>query len=112
VNHVLAAAAKDNGVAVCFEFQPLMFSHARHRTEMFSKMLEAAKYLRKAGASVAICSGAQDPMDMRDWSVLTSFGRLLGFGDTMIQDGFSGKRVLENRKRLSGKWIMPGVEVE
>jgi ribonuclease P/MRP protein subunit RPP1 len=112
VNHVLAAAAKDNEVAVCFEFQPLMFSHARHRTELFAKMLEAAKYLRKAGAPVAIGSGGQSPMDLRDWGMLTSFGRLLGLGDAMVQEGFSGRRVLENRRRLSGKWVMPGVEAE
>jgi ribonuclease P/MRP protein subunit RPP1 len=112
INHVLAAAAKENGVAVCFEFQPLMFSHGRQRTELFSRMLEAAKYLRKARAPIAIGSGGQDPMDIRDPSVLASLGRLLGFQDDAIKKAMSDERVLENRKRLGGKWVMPGVEVE
>jgi RNase P/RNase MRP subunit p30 len=75
-------------------------------------MLEFAKFIRKAKAPMAIGSGAQMPMDMRDPGELASFGRLLGLQDNEINDGFSGKMALENRKRLSGKWIMPGVEVE
>lgn len=112
INHVLAKIGKENNVAVCFELQPLMFSHGRQRTDMFQKMLEAARYLRKAKAPIAIGSGAQMPMDLRDCGELASFGRLLGFDDSQIKAAMSGDRILENRKKLSGKWIMPGVETE
>ncbi len=112
MNHVLANLSKENDVAICFELSPLMFSHGRQRTELFGRMLDAAKFLRKSKAPVAIGSGAQMPMDIRDFGELVSFGRLLGFGDKTISEAMSGKRVMDNRKRLSEKWIMPGVEVE
>jgi len=112
VNHVLANLAKENNVAVGFELQPLMFSHGRQRTELFGRMLECAKFVRKARAPFIISSGSQMPMDMRDCGELTSFGRLLGFQDDVIKKAMSGEMILENRKRLSGKWVMPGVDVE
>jgi len=112
MNHVLANLAKENGVAVGFELQPLMFSHGRQRTDLFQRMLECAKFVRKARAPFAISSGSQMPMDMRDSGELMSFGRLLGFQDDAIKQAMSDARLLENRKRLGGKWVMPGVEVE
>ncbi|MBM3304193.1 MAG: hypothetical protein FJY76_03775 [Candidatus Aenigmarchaeota archaeon] len=111
MNHVLAALAKENNVAVAFELQPLIFSHGRQRTDLFQRMLECAKFVRKARAPFALSSGAQMPMDMRDPGELMSFGRLLGFQDNEIKKAMSDVRVTENRKRLSGKWIMPGVEM-
>ena len=112
MNHVLAGLAKENNVAVGFELQPLMFSHGRQRTDLFQRMLECAKFVRKAKAPFAIGSGAEMPMDMRDHGELSSFGRLLGFQDDAIKKAMSDAIVAENRKRLSGKWIMPGVEVQ
>jgi len=112
MNHILANLAKENNVAIAFELQPLIFSHGRQRTELFGRMLECAKFVRKAGAPFVIASGAQMPMDMRDPGELTSFGRLLGFHDSEIKKAMSDRIVLENRKRLSGKWVMPGVEIQ
>jgi ribonuclease P/MRP protein subunit RPP1 len=112
MNHVLASIAKENNVAPCFELQPLMFSHGRQRTELFQSMLEAAKFIRNARAPFVISSGAQMPMDMRDPGELTSLGRLLGFDDSSIRKALSGTIIEENRKRLGGKWVMPGVEIE
>jgi len=111
INHVLAELARENNVAVCFELQPLMFSHGRQRTELFGRMLECAKFVRKARAPFAISSGAQSPMDIRDFGELLSFGRLLGFQDDTIKKAMSDGIISENRRRLGKKWIIPGVEL-
>jgi RNase P/RNase MRP subunit p30 len=53
-----------------------------------------------------------DPYDIRAPADIVSFGRVLGFRDPAIKAAMSDSVLKENRKRLSGKWIMPGVELE
>ena len=112
INHVLARLAKKNGVAIGFDFNQLMTSYRLGRIQEFSAMVETARQVSKAGAPLVLTSGAQDPWDMRSPSELMAMGRLLGLNGTEIRRGLSDGIVRENRKRLSGKWVMPGVEVE
>jgi ribonuclease P/MRP protein subunit RPP1 len=112
INHVLARLAKKNGVAIGFDFNQLMSSYRLGRIQEFSCMVEAARQVSKARAPLVLTSGAQDPWDMRSPSELMAMGRQLGFSGTEIRKGLSDSMVRENRKRLSGKWVMPGVEVE
>ncbi len=112
INHVLARLAKKNNVAICFDFNQLMCSYRLGRIQEFSAMSEAARAVRRFGAPFVLASGARDPWDMRSPSELIAMGRLLGFTDADAKRGLSGQMVRENRKRLSGKWVMPGVEIE
>ena len=111
VNHVVARLAKKNNVAILFELEPLMHAAKRGRSELFERYERTARLLRKYHAPFVIASGARSAWDLRGPSELVSFGRLLGFDDKQIQESMSGNMIRENRKRLSGKWVMPGVEV-
>ena len=112
LDHVMVKLAEKNNVAVCFDFHGLLVSSRRGRVQAMNSMLEAARLVRKLKAPFIIASGAVEPYGMRSQSDLISFGRSLGFRDPEIKRAMSGRIVSENRKRLSGKWIMPGVEVE
>lgn len=112
INHVLARLARKNGVAIGFDMNQLMTSYRLGRVQEFSSMVETAKQVRKAGASFIITSGARDVWDMRSPSELIAFGRQLGFTEGQARSGLTDGIVRENRKRLSGKWVMPGVEIE
>jgi ribonuclease P/MRP protein subunit RPP1 len=112
MDHVTAKMAAKNNVAVLFDFHELMTSSRRTRVQVMNNMLEAAKLVRKFRAPFAISSGAMESYDLRAPSDLMSFGRVLGFQDPAIKGAMSGAMVTENRKRLSGKWVMPGVEME
>ncbi len=112
LDHVMAKLAAKNDVSVCFDFHGLLVSSRRGRVQVMNSMLEAAKLVRKFKAPFVMASGAVEPYCMRSPSDLISFGRSLGFRDPEIKRAMSGRIVSENRKRLSGKWVMPGVEVE
>jgi ribonuclease P/MRP protein subunit RPP1 len=112
INHVLARLARKNGVAIGLDLNQLMNSYRLGRIQGFSAMAEAAGAARRFGAPITLTSGARDPWDMRSPSELIAMGRLLGLTEAEARQGLSDSMVRENRKRLSGKWIMPGVEIE
>ncbi len=112
LDHVMVKLAAKNNVSVCFDFHGLLVSSRRSRVQLMNSMLEAAKLVRKFKAPFVMASGAVEPYDLRSASDLLSFGRTLGFRDPEIKNAMSDRIVSENRKRLSGKWVMPGVEVE
>jgi ribonuclease P/MRP protein subunit RPP1 len=112
INHVLARLAKKNGVAIGFDLGRLIASYRLGRIQEFSSMAETAKIVRRFGAPFVLTSGAREPWDMRSPSELLALGSQLGFTEKESRRGLSGGMVRENRKRLSGKWIMPGVEIE
>jgi ribonuclease P/MRP protein subunit RPP1 len=112
LDYVMARIARKNNVAVQFDFSGLLMSNKRTRVGVMARFLEAAKLVRKYSSPFVLTSGAMDPYDIRAPADLVSFGRVLGFRDPAIKVAMSDTILKENRKRLSGKWIMPGVELE
>lgn len=110
LDEVMVKLAKENNVSICFDLHPMLVSSRSGRVQVMDSMLDAAGLVKKLKAPFVISSGAIEPYDLRSASDLTSFGRVLGFGDPEIKKAMSGGMVAENRKRLSGKWVMPGVE--
>jgi ribonuclease P/MRP protein subunit RPP1 len=112
IDYVMAKLAKKNNVAIGFEFRSLLQSSGEDRSRLFSRMRGSAKIVRKVGAPFLITSGAMSEWDMRAPSELIAFGRELGFETPRITKAISAGLIEENRQRLGGKWVMPGVEVE
>lgn len=112
LNHIMAKLAAKNNVSIGFEFGDILHSYEKGRTKILSMFLEAAKLVRKFRAPFVLTSGALSPWDLRAPSELQAFGRILGFKDPDIRKALGSGIVEENRKRLSGKWVMPGVEIE
>jgi ribonuclease P/MRP protein subunit RPP1 len=110
-NHVLAGLAKKNRVSVAFSLRPMIDSWKGKRAGVFSKLSGIAADVRRGKCNFVLTSGALSEWDLRAPSELESFGRLLGFARP--DEGLGGERLAENRKRIfSGKWVMPGVEIE
>ncbi len=112
INHILARIAAKNNVAICFEFGKLLRSSGKTRAKIFSSYVETAKFVRKYNAPFVISSGALSKWELRSPSELISFGKLLGFEEPEIKRALSGDVIKENEKRISVKWVMPGVEIE
>lgn len=112
LNHIMVKLAAKNRVSIGFEFGDILHSHEKGRARILSMLLHAAKLVRKFRAPFILTSGALSPWDMRAPSELQAFGRVLGFKDPEIRKALGSGILEENRKRLSGKWVMPGVEVE
>lgn len=112
LDHVMAALARKNSVSVEFNFGELLRSYKKGRTEILSHLMKNAKLARKYKAPFTITSGALSAWGLRSASELNAFGKILGFTEPQIRKALSENLLAENRKRLSGKWIMPGVEIE
>ena len=112
IDYVSAKIAKKNNVAIELGFKDLSFSHKTTRERRYSNYLDIAKIVKKSRAPFVLTSYAFSPWDLRSPNDLMSFGTTMGFGKPECKRAVSDKIVKENRKRLSGKWIMPGVELE
>ncbi len=112
IDHVMVKLAAKNNVALGFDFRQLLHSSGVQRSRIFSRMRENAKLVKKFRAPFVITSGSVSEWDMRAPFELTAFGRLLGFEEPAIKEALSGKMIENNRKKLGGKWVQPGVEVE
>ena len=112
VDFVMAKTAKKNNVSIAFNFSDILHSSLEDRGRIFSQMMKNAQCVRKAGAPFMIISGAESEYGLRSQSEFISFGKLLGFDEAAVKRVTSPVLIEENRKRLSGKWISPGVEVE
>ena len=112
IDHVMAKLAAKNNVTIEFNFRQLLLSYGKSRSEYFAKLEKNAKLVRKYRAPFVLTSGAVSCWDLRSPSELISFGKLLGFDSKKVKSSLFGGIIENNRKRLSGKWIMPGVEIE
>jgi ribonuclease P/MRP protein subunit RPP1 len=112
LNHISARLAHKNNVSIGIDFRDLLYSYKRDRTKIFKNMLIASKLIRKYRSPFVLSSGALSPFDLRGRDSLKTFGNLLGFAGNQVNHALSDKIINENRKRLSKKWIMPGVEIE
>ncbi len=111
IDHTMVRLAKKNNVAIEFSMSDLIQSSRVGRARLIHSMLENAKLVKKYAAPFVLTSGAFDEWGLRSPSELTALGKVLGFQDPEIKKALSGAMLKENRKRLSGKWVMPGVEI-
>lgn len=109
---VMAKLVRENNVSIEFNFRNLLQSYDKSRSDVFSNMLENAKLVRKYKAPYILTSGAVEPYGVRSPSDLLSFGNVLGLPPKTSKKSLSPGIIMENRKRLGKKWIMPGVELE
>jgi ribonuclease P/MRP protein subunit RPP1 len=112
MNHILARLGAKNNVAVCFDLWEIVQAYKKTRSNLLTAMMETARFVRKYKCPFVLSSGAMSEWDMRGASELIAFGKFLGFQEDQCRKALSGSILAENRKRLSGKWVMPGVEVE
>ncbi len=111
LDQVMIKLAKKNNVAIEFGLNDVIYSYKKTRASVLKNLLYNAKLVRKYKVPFILTSGSWSPWNLRAASDLLSFGKYLGFQDPEIKKAFSGEKLFENRKKLSGKWIMPGVEV-
>jgi len=112
INHILARLGAKNNVAICFDLLEIIQAYKKTRSNLLSGLMETARFVRKYKCPFVLSAGALGEWDMRASSELIAFGKFLGFQEGQCRKALDGSLLRENRKRLSGKWVMPGVEVE
>lgn len=115
IDHVVARNAAQNGVALEINIGELLATFRRVRSHVLNHMSHNVLLCKKFGASVVITSGAKDEWGLRDPRALAALGQLLGL---TLEEAVRAvgelceARVVTNRKKLEGKILYKGVEVE
>jgi len=109
-DHVMCKLAVKNSVSIEFRFLDLLQSYSKTRSRLLANFIRNAGLVRKFGVPFVVTSGAMSKWDMRSPHDLMIFGRILGFQDPELKNAMSSALVEENRKKLSGKKVMQGVE--
>ena len=107
-DYVMAKLAKENEVAIGFDFSEILHKSKSERAKILSRMLDVAKLVKKYKLDFLIFSGARSCYDLRSPSEFRSFGRILGFQDPEIKKSLSGYLVKSNREKIQ-KQIAKGI---
>lgn len=115
IDHIVAKSAAQNGVALELNMGELLMTYRRVRSHILNHMERNVMLCKKFGTPIVITSGARDAWGVRDPRELAALGRMLGLTLEESMRAVSEAceaRITTNRKKLAGKILYKGVEVE
>ncbi|SNR41648.1 RNase P subunit p30 family protein [Halorubrum vacuolatum] len=110
-NHVLAKAARDNGVHVEVDLGPLLRATGGRRVRALSNLRKLREILTYYDAPYVVSVNARSQLELRAPRELVAAAAAAGFDPDWIRAGLTawGEIVTTNRERRSGSFIAPGV---
>ncbi|SFR49999.1 RNase P subunit p30 family protein [Halorubrum sodomense] len=111
VNHVLAKAARDNGVHVEFDFGPALRETGGKRVRALADLRKLREIVDHYDAPYVVSANARSHLQLRAPRELVSVGEAVGFDAEAVRKGLRawGDIVERNRERRSESFIEPGV---
>ncbi|QIB73581.1 ribonuclease P [Halogeometricum borinquense] len=112
VNHVLAKAAKRNGVRIEFALGPALRATGGHRVQHLDNLRKLKRILDHYDTPYVVSANAASHLELRAPRELAAVGEEIGLGAEWVCDGLTewGRIVAENRERLSESFIAPGIK--
>ncbi|MBP1922438.1 ribonuclease P/MRP protein subunit RPP1 [Halorubrum alkaliphilum] len=110
-NHVLAKAARDNGVHVEFDFGPVLRATGGKRVRALSDLRKLREIVTYYDAPHVVSANATSHLELRPPRELVAVAERAGFDPEWVRDGLRAWREIaeRNRERRSGAFIEPGV---
>jgi len=111
-NHVLAKAARENGVRVEFDLSPVLRRSGGQRVQALSKLRKLREVVEYYDAPYVVSADASSHLQLRAPEELTAVGAAVGFSADQVEAGLRewGHLAERNRERQSEAFIEPGVE--
>ena len=111
VNHVLARAAKRNGVRFEFDFGRVLRLSGGRRVQALSDLRKLREIVTHYDAPYVVSASPESHLELRAPRELLALGEVVGFGREQIETGLAewGRLAARNRERLSESFIEPGV---
>ncbi|WP_148413304.1 RNase P subunit p30 family protein [Haloferax sp. KTX1] len=111
-NHVLAKAARDNGVRVEFDFGPVLRSDGGTRVQAISALRKLRELVEYYDAPYVVSATPSSHLQLRSPRELAGLGEVIGFDREQVLDGLRewGRLAARNRERTSESFIAPGVK--
>ncbi|MDV7349420.1 RNase P subunit p30 family protein [Halorubrum distributum] len=110
-NHVLAKAARDNGVRVEFDFGPALRATGGKRVRALADLRKLREIVSHYDAPYVVSANARSHLELRAPRELVTVGEAVGFDAEFVREGLRawGDLVERNRDRRSEGFIEPGV---
>ncbi len=112
VNHVLARAAKRNGVRFEFDFGRVLRLSGGRRVQALSDLRKLREIVCYYDAPYVVSANPENHLQMRAPRELLALGEVIGFSREQVEKGLTewGRLAARNRERLSESFIEPGVK--
>lgn len=111
-NHVLAKAARDNGVRVEFDFSPVLRATGGERVQALGDLRKLREVVEHYDAPYVVSADPFSHLQLRAPRELVALGEVVGFTREQMRAGLRewGRLAERNRERRSETFIEPGVE--
>ncbi|WP_160133000.1 RNase P subunit p30 family protein [Halococcus salsus] len=111
VNHVLARAAKRNGVRFEFDLGRVCRLHGGRRVQALADLRKLREIVFQYDAPYVVSATPDSHLELRAPRDLYALGEVIGFGREAIEAGLAewGRLVGRNREVMSESFIEPGV---
>ena len=111
VNHVLARAAKRNGVRFEFDFGRVLRASGGRRVQVLGDLRKLREIVAYYDAPYVVSASPESHLELRTPRELLALGDVVGFDREAIARGLAewGRLATRNRERLSESFIGPGV---
>ena len=111
MNHVLAKAARENNVAIEFDFGPLLRSTGGERVRALADLRKLREIVTYYDAPHVVSANPRSHLELRAPREVVTAAEAVGFDPTWVRDGLRGWDVIatRNRERRSEAFIEPGV---
>ena len=112
VNHVLAKAARDNGVRIEVNLGPVLRDRGGGRVRHLKRLRRLQRIVDHYDAPYVVSAAADSHLRLRAPRELAAVGEAIGLGEAWTRAGLAawGELVARNRTRRSESFIAPGVE--
>jgi ribonuclease P/MRP protein subunit RPP1 len=114
MNHVMARAAADNGVAVEVDLSRVLRASGGTRVRAVAGLRKLHDLLQDADAPFVVTAGARSHLEVRGPRELIAVGEQIGFERAEIEAGLHrwGEIVERTRTRRDPDAVAPGIHVE
>jgi ribonuclease P/MRP protein subunit RPP1 len=113
-NHVLAAAAADNGVRVEFSLRPVLRERGGSRVRALADLRKLRELVADADAPFVVSADPRSHLELRAPRELVALGETIGFDVETLRTGLAewGELADRNRTRTDDAFVEPGVRLE
>jgi ribonuclease P/MRP protein subunit RPP1 len=113
-NHVLAAAAAENGVRVEFALGPVLRESGGSRVRALRDLRKLRELVADADAPYVVSVDPRTHLQLRAPRELVALGGAVGFDAEDIRHGLTewGRLVERNRERMADSFVEPGVSLD
>ncbi len=111
-NHVLARAARDNGVRIEFDLSPVLRATGGERVKALRSLRKLRELIEQYDPPYVVSATPRSHLELRAPRELAAVGETIGFDAEQIETGLAewGRLIERNREIQSESFIEPGVK--